>query len=261
MDGGFTHEYAMSDSEPETSAAASTTGASRLKIPRGARQAAGTAKGLEALARRRAEATEKKLAAKSAGGAGAGAGAGALGEYPDSTMLPEGAGGGSAAAAYPTGRKPGRPRATPTGTTLVHDPPVAPPAGAGLHLSAGGIDPLAMARIAQMEIELEKLRRKKKSKAKAPPARRSKKGSRRSDDDDATGSSSEDASETTSSSSEEEEEAAPARKRRRAVSKSPKRMPAKPARREVASAPPAAARAPIREDFFDALMSSQFGRH
>ena len=238
MADGFTHEYEASSSEEEVTQAAP----SRLKFPRNARQAAGTAKGLEALARRRAEATERKVAAKASAGAGGTHSSPGPAAPPPAPAAPQStppAADESAPAAAPPAPARGRPPKAGAGAS-------AAPAQINPYAHAAGVtpsfDPLVMARLAQMEIELEKMRRRKIGWS---GGKKIGKRSKVVEEDDEE----EDEEEERGSEEEDEdlEEEAPKRKRAR-KSPAPKKKPA-----AVAASEP-------KVDFFDALMSSQFGR-
>lgn len=248
MADGFVHEYEVSSDEEKA-----PTEAPKLKFPRTARQAAGTAKGLEALARRRAEATEKKVAQRAAagsmpapqsvptegaaaGGSGAGAGAGSH---------------GAAGASAPAAPAAARPKAAAKKAEQSQAAPGAPYSAAG----GAASDPLLLARLAQMEMEMATLR----ARARRGP---SKPRAAVSEEDDEE----EDAEEDEAPEEEEEDEEEPPKpaKRRRASSSTPapKKRATKPASK--APPPPPSARQMVtnepKVDFFDALMASQFGR-
>lgn len=113
-----------------------------------------------------------------------------------------------------------------------------------------------MARLAQMEMELEKLRQQA---ARKPRAKVQKKAPRRADDeDDEEEEEEEEEDEEEEEEEEEEVERPPPRKR----AKQPRGARAYMAERARAAkrAPVAAASSEPTVDFFDALMSSQFGR-
>ena len=246
---GFVHEYEVSSEEEPSGAITS----GKLKFPRSARQAAGTAKGLEALARRRAEATEKKVLAKTlASGLGSSKTAAEMPRPEAATTgeadeeMPAGAGAGAGAAAGAgAGAQAARPRGRPPKVAGAAAPPPAQtnPYAHDVSVKAS-FDPLAMARLAQMEIELEKLRRKQvgwgktKGKSKKHAASES------------------ESSESEGSDEEEEDDEPPKRKRARA---SRSKTPGAPGKRAAPVAQAVASSEP-KIDFFDALMSSNFGR-